>query len=171
MKQFSLLIVALLMGSISVFSQQIEVSGTITDELGELMPGVSIQLLGTDIGSQSDFDGKYTINAEIGAKLQFSYVGMKTLTKVVEGSNLDTILSEDMLGLDEVIITGTSGIATKRQLGSSITSINSKNMSGSKANVSIGEALQGQIAGARVNRSSGDPSGGISIVLTAMANS
>ncbi len=165
MKQFSLLIVALLMGSISVFSQQIEVSGIITDESGEVMPGVSVQVVGTKVGTQSDFNGKYSIHTEMAEKLQFSYVGMKTKTREVVSNQLDIVLTEDMLGLDEVIVTGRAGIATKRQLGSSISSISAKNLSASKANVSIGEALQGQIAGARINRSSGDPSGGISIVL------
>ena len=165
MKQFNLLIIAFLLGSITVFSQQIEVSGTITDESGGAIPGVSVNVVGTDLGSQSDFNGNYTIKVETGDQLKFSYVGMKTLTKVVSDTKLDVSLVEDILGLDEVIITGTSGLATRKQLGSSISSVSAKDLSDSKANVSIGEALQGQIAGAKINRNSGDPSGGISIQL------
>ena len=83
MKQFSLLIVALLFGSLTVFSQQIEVSGTITDDSGALMPGVSVKLVGTSTGTQSYFDVNYSISTEEGAKLQFSYIGMKTQKKEV----------------------------------------------------------------------------------------
>ena len=165
MKQFNLLIIAFLLGSITVFSQQIEVSGTITDESGGAIPGVSVEAVGTELGAQSDFDGNYNIKVESGTKLRFSYVGMKTLTKVVSDAKLDITLAEDILGLEEVIITGTSGVARKKQLGSAISTVSAKNLSDSKANVSIGEALQGQVAGAKINRNSGDPSGGISIQL------
>jgi len=165
MKQFSLLIITLFIGSLSLFSQEIEVSGTVSDDFGNAIPAVNVSVVGTNQGTQSDFDGKYTIQTEMGKKITFSYLGMKTLTKTVSGTELNVILIDDILGLDEVIVTGTSGIAKKKQLGSSITSIGSKDLSDSKANVSIGEVLQGQIAGAKINRNSGDPSGGISVVL------
>ncbi|HIP47918.1 MAG TPA: SusC/RagA family TonB-linked outer membrane protein [Lutibacter sp.] len=165
MKQFNLLIVALLIGSISVFSQEINVSGIVTDDGGNAIPGVNVAIVGTTQGALTDFDGKYSISTETGSKLLFSYVGMKTLIKLVDSKVLDIILFDDILGLDEVIITGTSGVTKRKQLGAAITSISSKNLSKSKANVSIGEVLQGQVAGIKVNRNSGDPSGGISISL------
>ena len=165
MKQFSMLILALFIGSLSVFSQEIEVSGTVSDDAGNTIPGVNVSVVGTNQGAQSDFDGNYTINAAVGKTIEFSYLGMKTLTRTVEDAKLDVTMMDDVLGLDEVIITGTSGITKKKQLGAAITSISSNDLSASKANVSIGEALQGQVAGIKVNRNSGDPSGGISISL------
>jgi len=164
--RINLIIATLLFSSLSVLSQEIEITGTVTDEYGSPILGASVTVVGTKIGSQTDFDGNYTITASIGQKLKCSYLGMKSKTKIIENENLiDFVLIEDLLGLDEVIITGTSGIATKKQLGSAISVIRSEDLSESKAVVSIGEALQGQIAGAQISRNSGNPAGGISIRL------
>lgn len=165
MKQISILIIAVLLGSLSVLSQEIKVSGTVNDADGNAIPGVNVTVVGTTQGVLTDFDGNYSIIAQTGNKISFSYVGMKTLTKVIESAVLDVVLMDDILGLDEVIITGTSGVTKRKQLGAAITSINANSLSASKANKSIGEMLQGQIAGAKINRNSGDPSGGISIQL------
>ncbi|WP_456376304.1 SusC/RagA family TonB-linked outer membrane protein [Lutibacter sp.] len=164
--RINLIITALLFSSLSVFSQEIEITGTVTDEYGAPIPGANITIVGEKTGSQTDFDGNYTITATVGQELKCSYVGMKSSTKKIEGSNtINFILVEDLLNLDEVIVTGTSGIATKKQLGSAISTIGSGDLSDSKAIVSVGEALQGQIAGAHVSRNSGNPSGGVSIRL------
>ncbi len=163
---FNFIIVVLLLASSSAFSQESKVTGTVTDESGFPILGASIVIVGTSTGTQTDFDGNYSINLQTGQKLQCSYIGMKTVTKTLEGQSvIDFVLSEDLLGLDEVIVTGTSGISTKKQLGSAISTVSSKDLSDAKAVVSIGEALQGQIAGAQISRNSGNPSGGISIRL------
>ena len=165
MKKITLLLLSLFIGSIAVFSQEMQVSGTISDTNGNNIPAANVHIKGTNKGVQSDFDGVYSISVEKGQKLEFSYVGMKTQTQVVENKQMNVVLQDDLLGLDEVIITGTSGLTKKKQLGSSISSVSAKDMSDAKANVSIGEALQGHIAGAKINRNSGDPSGGMSITL------
>ncbi|OGS74325.1 MAG: hypothetical protein A3F91_04575 [Flavobacteria bacterium RIFCSPLOWO2_12_FULL_35_11] len=149
-----------------LFAQSVTVTGVVKSNSDNLpLPGVSVQIQGTVTGNITDFDGKYEVKAEIGSKLQFSSVGMKTVIKTVESDKLDVTLEEDILGLDEIVVTGTSGLTTKKQLGSSISAVSSKDLSASKANVSIDEALQGRVAGAKIVRNSGDPSGGISVVL------
>jgi len=164
--RINLIITALLFSSLSVFSQEIQITGTVTDDYGSPILGANVIVVGEKIGSQTDFDGNYTITASVGQVLKCSYIGMKPSTKEIEGNNsINFTLAEDLLNLDEVIITGTSGIATKKQLGSAISTIGSDDLSDSKAVVSIGEALQGQIAGAQVSRNSGNPSGGVSIKL------
>lgn len=165
MKQFSILIVLFLLGTLTLFSQEMKVSGTVTDDFGDPIPGVNVVVAKTTQGELTDFDGNYSILTEKGKKLVFSFVGMKTTTKTVEGPKLDVKLQDDILGLDEVIVTGTSGVTKRKQLGASITSISANDLSESKANVSIGEVLQGKVAGAKINRNSGDPSGGMSIQL------
>jgi len=164
--RINLVIIALLFSSLSVFSQEIEISGKVTDQQGSPIPGASIIVVGQKVGSLSDFDGNYKIKASIGQKLKCSFVGMKSITRKIENQNpINFVLVEDLLGLDEVVITGTSGIATKKQLGSAISTINSGDLSESKAVVSVGDVLQGQIAGAQISRNSGNPSGGISVKL------
>ncbi len=154
----------------SLFAQSITISGTVTEKgIGNPLPGVSVIIKGTATGGVTDFNGKYSINTENSKDklLVFSFIGYKTVSVKLTGESqvIDIALQEDLLNLDEVIITGTSGIATKKQLGSAITSIKASDLSDSKAIVSVGEALQGQIAGAQINRNSGNPSGGISIRL------
>lgn len=150
------------------FSEAQSISGTVSDESGPL-PGATVIVKGTTNGTTTDFDGKYSINVgNLENKLLvFSSLGYKTVSVKLNTDNqlVDMVLQEDLLSLDEVIITGTSGIATKKQLGSAITSITADDLSDSKAIVSVGEALQGQVAGAYISRNSGNPSGGMSIRL------
>lgn len=150
----------------NLFAQTITISGTVTDESGSPLPDVSIIVVGEKVGTLTDFDGNYTLQVQEGQKISCSYVGMKTLTKTVgDESTINFILQEDLLNLDEIILTGTSGIATKKQLGSAISSLSADDLSDTKAVVSVGEALQGQVSGAYVTRNSGNPSGGVSIRL------
>ncbi len=165
-KRINLIFVAVLFSSLSVLSQEIEISGTVTDESGSPIIGASVLVVGTFTGSQSNLEGNYTLTAGIGQELQCSYIGMKSVIRKIEGDKtIDFVLVEDLLNLDEVIVTGTSGITTKKQLGSSISTLGSEDFSESKAVVSVGEALQGQIAGAVISRNSGNPSGGVSVRL------
>ena len=82
---FNFIIVVLLMVSSSVFSQESKVTGTVTDESGFPILGASIVIIGTSTGTQTDFDGKYSINLQTVQKLQCSYIGMKTITKTLKG--------------------------------------------------------------------------------------
>jgi TonB-linked SusC/RagA family outer membrane protein len=87
--------------------QQLEISGTVKDSEGNLLPGVTIAVEGTNRGTDTDFDGKYNINASAGEVLVFSYVGMTTSKITIANVNvIDVILKEDALALDEVVIVG-----------------------------------------------------------------
>lgn len=146
------------------FSQN-AVTGNVKNVSGEPLPGVNIQIKGTNHGTASDFDGNFEIIASQGDVLEFTFIGFASKEVIVSNEVIDLILQDDLLRLDEVIVTGTSGIATKKQLGSAISSISTKDLSDAKSVVSIGEALQGQVAGAYITRNSGNPSGGMSIRL------
>ncbi len=87
------------------------ISGTVRDATGPL-PGVSIVIVGTNRGTETDFDGKYQIDAKKGDVLQFSFVGMRTVRVTVGDSNtIDVVLENDNI-LDEVIVTA-YGTSTK----------------------------------------------------------
>ncbi len=163
-------VIALLFLVNGVFSQTVNIKGLVKDKkTNEPLPGVSVLLKGSSFGGVTDFNGKYSIktNNPKGKVIDFSYLGYKTVSKkLAEGDQtIDVSLQEDLLNLDEIIVTGTSGITTKRQLGSAISSVSANDLSDSKATVSVGEALQGKVAGAYVSRNSGNPAGGISIRL------
>ena len=86
------------------FAQEKTVSGTVTDDSGAL-PGVSVVIKGTTTGTQTDFDGKYSIQAKTGDVLMFSFVGMTTQEITVGASNtINVVLVADNV-LEEVVIT------------------------------------------------------------------
>lgn len=69
------------------FAQQKSISGIVSDESGLPLPGVNILVKGTTTGTQTDFDGKYSINAKAGDILSFTYVGLKAQEATVGASN------------------------------------------------------------------------------------
>jgi len=83
-----------------------KVSGTVSDEKGPL-PGVSVKIKGSDIGTQTDVNGKYTLNAPANATFVFSFVGYTTQEVVVGGkTTLNVILAESPKALSEVVVVG-----------------------------------------------------------------
>ncbi|MEW7291227.1 TonB-dependent receptor [Aquimarina sp. 2304DJ70-9] len=86
-----------------------EVSGTVLDDQSQPLPGVSVVIKGTETGTVTDFDGKYTIEADSGQILVFSYVGFEKQEIVVSGPTLDVTLQSGV-SLDEVILVGTRNV-------------------------------------------------------------
>ena len=143
---------------------QSTVNGSVKDVTGQGLPGVNIQIKGTDQGTASDFDGNYELNASMGDVLEFTFVGFSTKQITVNSETLDVILSEDLLQLDEVIVTGSSIGVNKRTLGNSISTLKSEDITDG-ASTQIDQAISGKVTGALVQQNSGDPAGGISIRL------
>jgi TonB-dependent SusC/RagA subfamily outer membrane receptor len=92
------------------------VSGVITNN-GEPLPGVNILIKGTNIGTQTDFDGKYTIDVPQGELLQFSYLGFKTEELPIYSSIINVQLEEDVQALDEVVVTAMGISRSGKSLG------------------------------------------------------
>ena len=148
---------------LAVFKQQGgKISGKITDQSGEPLPGVSVFVKGSTIGITSDFDGKYTLevpsNAEV---LVFSFVGMRTQEIVLEGQDvINVILEEDAIGLDEVVAVG-YGVVKKSDLTGAVSTVKADDLA--KVGVaSVGHALAGKAAGLTVTQNSAQPGGGLS---------
>lgn len=80
-----LCLLVLLVVSFPLFAQVKTVTGTVTDEAGSPLPGVSVLIQGTKKGTSTDFDGKYSLQANQGDVLEFSYIGFATQTKKVMG--------------------------------------------------------------------------------------
>lgn len=90
------------------FAQQKTISGTVSDENGLPLIGATIIISGTSTGTTTDFDGKYMLNANTGAVLNFSYVGYSDQNITVGDSNtINTTLKPDNT-LDEVVVTGSA---------------------------------------------------------------
>ena len=97
-------ILAPIMGLLMSFSyaQEKTISGTVTDQMGLALPGVNILVEGTTNGTQTDFDGNYTIQGSEGQTLLFSYIGQMSVTKVIGASStINVVMQEDAQALEE----------------------------------------------------------------------
>ncbi len=146
------------------YAQQLTVKGTVKDKSGEPLPGAEVMNLNSGKAVIADFNGKFTIEAQKGDKLKVHYLGYKSKIIPVTSESLVVVLDEDAIGLDQVVITGVSGIGTKKQLGSTIHTLKAEEMNTREA-TTVTEALQGQIAGALIMRNNGSPNGNISVRL------
>ena len=139
-----------------IFDQQIEIKGKVTDSNGTPLPGVSIIIVGTIKGTETDFDGNYSVKSDEGDVLEFSFIGMKTERIIVGTSTIINVqLKEDSASLDEVVVIG-YGKMKRSDLTGSIASVSAKDFN--KAPITSNEQLlQGKVAGLSVIQSSGDP--------------
>jgi len=128
---------------------QSSVSGTVTDDTGAPLPGASIVEKGTTNGTQTDFDGNYTINVADGATLVISYIGYATQEIPVNGqSTIDVTLAEDASQLDEVVLVG-YGTQSRVSVTNAISSVTSEELVETPA-IGVQQALQGRAAGVQV---------------------
>ncbi|WP_299530144.1 TonB-dependent receptor [Ulvibacterium sp.] len=128
---------------------QSSVTGTVTDDTGAPLPGASIVEKGTTNGTQTDFDGNYTINVDSGATLVVSYIGYATQEIAVNGqSTVDVTLQEDASQLDEVVLVG-YGTQSRVAVTNAISSVNSEDLVETPA-IGVEQALQGRAAGVQV---------------------
>ena len=139
-----------------------KLTGTVTDENGAGMPGVTIAKKGTSTGANSDVNGKYSIDVNPGDVLVFSFVGYKSQeVKIANQSVLNIQLAVDAKSLEEIVVTGYGNQKKKDFLGSSA-SIKSATIQEMPV-VSVESAMQGRMTGVQVQQSSGQPGAGISI--------
>jgi len=136
------------------FAQEKTISGTVSDETGPL-PGVNVIVKGTNNGSQTDFDGNYSIKANTGDVIVFSYVGMASIEKIVGSSNNINITMVGSNVLEEVVIVG-YGTATKASFTGTASTVKEEDIQ-SKSVTNVANALAGEVSGVQVITSSGQP--------------
>ncbi len=146
------------------FAQEKTVSGTVSDASGTL-PGVSVVIKGTSKGTQTDFDGKYSIKTKVGDILSFSYVGYKTIDKKVGTSNtINVSMIEDDNVLEEIVLTAL-GTEKKKDDDLSSTSIVKVDQLKKSGEAGVLQALSGKTSGVNITRNSGDPGAGAYIQI------
>lgn len=133
-------------------------SGTVTDEKGEALIGVTVRIEGTSTGTATDVDGKYRLDGAFGKTLSFSYVGYKPQSVKATSNVLDIVMQDDNKVLDEVVVVG-YGTMKRKDLTGSITTVNSKDLNVG-AYTDPGQLLQGKVPGLVVVQNS-DPNGGV----------
>ena len=137
------------------FAQEKVVSGTISDDSGMPLPGVNIIIKGTTTGSQSDFDGNYSIRASVGDVLTFSFLGLTTVEQTVgSSSTINVTLTEDAAALEEVVVTAQGIKREKKALGYAVATVDAAVIE-SKPEADVSRLLSGKVAGVEVNAGGG----------------
>lgn len=150
---------------------QVTIAGKVTDTKGNPVPSATIAIKNTTFATASDENGMYSIATPLKAgalEVNFSSVGLKSdlrrISAIIGSNTIDVSLADDILGLDQVVVTGTTAGTTRKQLGSFISTVKSDQLNkGAPANAL--QALQGKTAGAQIIQNSGDPAGGMSVRL------
>ncbi|MDP4208513.1 MAG: SusC/RagA family TonB-linked outer membrane protein [Bacteroidota bacterium] len=140
-------------------AQTVQITGTVTSkEDGQPLPGVSVTVKGTNIGTATDFQGKYSLSVPTDAKtLVVKFIGMKTQEVTISGkSTIDIALESDAVGLNEVVVTGLGIKRSEKSLGYAATNISSDELTASRDKSAL-NALQGKVAGVNISSSSGAP--------------
>ena len=137
--------------------QGFQVAGTIVDNAGQPLPGTNVLEKGTTNGTQSDFDGKFSITvSDRNATLVFSFVSYITQEIAVNGqSTINVTLLEDTTSLEEVVVVGYGTLAKKRVSGS-VASVTTRQINEIPV-VSAENAIIGQVAGVQVQETTGEP--------------
>ncbi len=140
-----------------VMQTQKKVKGQVIDATGEPLIGVNISVIGGTEGTITDIDGNYTVSVPTGAKLKFSYIGYKDqLVEVGTQTIVNVKMQEDSEVLDEVVVVG-YGSQKKETLTGAVTVVSDKMLENKGAMSSPVQALQGQVPGVIITRSSGAP--------------
>ncbi|PCH77959.1 MAG: SusC/RagA family TonB-linked outer membrane protein [Flavobacteriaceae bacterium] len=161
-KQFCLVCTMLL--CVNTFAQSGTSTGTVTGSDGSPLPGTSVLVKGSANGTQTDFDGHYTLTTEKGDILVFSYVGFSTKTiKIINFKTLNVVLAEDANVLNEVVITG-YGSQKRNTLATSVAKLDNQVLE-SATTSNVGTALQGTVAGVQVTQTTGQPGSTPTIVI------
>ena len=146
------------------FAQEKTISGTVSDKSG-VLPGVSVVIEGSNKGVETDFDGKYSIEANSGDVFVFRYLGYETAKITVATSNIINVtLVEGGEVLDEIVITAFGIKRSEKALGYSVQSIKGESMTEARES-NITNAISGKIAGVQVTGTSGSVGASSRIVL------
>lgn len=147
------------------FAQQKTVTGTVTDEQGLPLPGVNVLVEDTNRGTQTDFDGNYSLQVSQGEVLVFSFLGMTTARITVqEPSTIDVVLEGSEAQLDEVIVTALGIERNPRELSYSVAALDTEDITQTRA-VNVATAMVGKVSGMQINTTSNSVNPNTRIVL------
>jgi len=161
----AMLAMVVFFGTQPALAQSRTVTGKVTDPAGLGLPGVSVQVKGTQRGTNTDSEGKFSLaNVADNTTLVLSFIGY-TSQEVAVGNRsvVDVRLSEDTKALEEVVVVG-YGTAKKKDLTGSVTQVSTKDFN-TGVNPNPLQAIQGKVAGLVITQPSGDPNQAPSVRL------
>lgn len=159
---FRIAMVALFCGSLPGWAQNEAVTGTVTVENGETLPGVNVLLKGSNTGTITDAEGRYTIDAPSDGTLVFSFIGFKMQEVEIAGrAEVNIVMEEDITTLEQIVVVG-YGTQEKKDITGAVAVIDEEAFE-SRPNTQFGNLIQGKTAGVQVISPSGKPSAGFSM--------
>lgn len=161
MNKFLFLLIFLFMGLTSLLAQTRQVKGTVMDDTGNPLVGVTVTLEGTAIATQTNEAGEFTLNISGTGKLLFTAVGYDSQSVVITGNQMNVALIKKIVSGDEVVVIG-YGTSKRKDLTGAISSISSNELM--KAPVAnAAEALTGRLAGVQIAATEGSPDAALKI--------
>ena len=149
--------------------QKLGIAGTVTDASGEVLIGVSVLIKGSGQGTVTDLDGNFSLAANMGDILQFSYTGyIPQEIKLKDNHSLSIVLKEDVKSLDEVVVVA-YGTQTKRAVTGAMETLDFDKLSDVPV-AQFTQKMQGQIAGVQVNQGTGVPGQGMNVRIRGTAS-
>ncbi len=167
MKRFTVLLAFLVFLISGLYAQNVQITGSVTSsEDGSPLPGVSVVVKGTTIGTVTDYKGEYVISAPQDATtLVFSFVGMSDKEVPIEGrTTIDVAMDPDLLQLDEVVVTALGITREKKSLGYAVQEVDGEEITRG-SNPNLANAISGRIAGIEVRKSSGMPGAPATVLI------
>lgn len=172
LQRAGLLLVFALLGQTALLAQ-FDIIGTVKDEEGTPLIGVSIAAVGSTTGTVTDIDGNFQISLPDGTdQLRFSYTGFASQELEVEPGmgEVQVTLSEDIANLDEIVVTGLASTVKRSNLANAVSSVSGEELSGVTSQQTVDGALYGKLTGANITQTSGAPGGGFAIRLRGISS-
>lgn len=164
MRKLLTILMAFCFGITTVFAQTRQISGKVTDEGGAPIPGVSVLVKGTTIGTITNPDGIFSLAVPGNEVLSFSFIGMKTVEVQVTDDNFYNVTMQyNVIGVDEVMVVA-YGTAKKESFTGSAEVINNATLE-KRPVANISKAIEGQVAGVQATSGSGQPGEGATLVI------
>ena len=143
--------------------KDVKITGTVKDEKGNPLEGVSVAVVGKASGVSTDNSGNFSISVPPSAELRFSYVGYKTITvKVGDQTHLDITLNPEDSSLNDVVVTSLGIFRQKKSLGYSVSEVNSEDLV-KAANPNVLKSLDGKVSGVNLTNLSSDPTSSVMV--------
>jgi len=144
------------------------VTGMVTDNKGESLPGVSVLVKGTKTGTSTDINGEYNLNVSSQDILVYSYLGFQSQEiPVNDQTTINVTLEEDVKGLNEVVVTALGIKREKKALGYAMQEVNTDGFLETKTE-SVSNMLQGKVAGVQISQSATGVGGSTRIIMRGM---
>jgi len=166
--KIQIFLIALFFTGISALPQSRTITGTVSDGTDGL-PGVTILIKGTQVGTETDFDGNYSIKAKEGDVLIYRFLGFKTVEKTVGKENkIDVTMQEQDNVLDEIVVVG-FGSQSKRKLTDNVVKLNAADIT-NVPNPSVINNIAGKAAGVQVSQGNGKVEAGLNVRVRGQAS-